>query len=94
MPADHWRGHTILRRGDAWVYADTEARVDACPHRDCGHCGGAVTGAGHDFCLGTLPGVVNACCGHGHVDDTYVVLATGTRLSGHEAFSWVVAALD
>lgn len=30
--------------------------------------------AGPDLCLGWLPGVANACCGHGTVDKAYVVI--------------------
>lgn len=31
----------------------------------CNRCGRKRTKEGHDPCLGTLPGVANACCGHG-----------------------------
>ncbi len=31
----------------------------------CSHCHLLPTPEGHDACLGTLPGVWNACCGHG-----------------------------
>lgn len=30
-----------------------------------------------DPCLGVIPGVVQACCGHGDPDDAYVVIAPG-----------------
>ena len=33
--------------------------------RACGHCGREYGESLHDPCLGTLPGVVDACCGHG-----------------------------
>lgn len=29
---------------------------------------------GPDICLGLLPGVAQACCGHGRVEDAYVLL--------------------
>jgi hypothetical protein len=38
----------------------------------CYACGERQTPEGHDPCLGTLPGVKFACCGHG-VRDGYIV---------------------
>ena len=50
-----------------WIYDDgiqTDLEVDkALP---CGRCGKPPTKEGHDTCLGTLPEIWNACCGHGH----------------------------
>jgi hypothetical protein len=68
----HYRGHEIQLINGTWVYADTGRPVADEPQRPCGHCGRAVTPDGHDGCLGTLPGVMNACCGHGRPQDAYV----------------------
>lgn len=38
----------------------------------CGHCNLPNRVDGHDACLGTIPGVMNACCGHGDVRCAYV----------------------
>lgn len=38
----------------------------------CGHCGLKRTPEGYDGCLGTIPGVMNACCGHGDENIAYV----------------------
>lgn len=38
----------------------------------CGHCGIKRTSDGHDGCIGTLSGVMNACCGHGEDRMAYV----------------------
>lgn len=43
------------------------------PNRDCAACG-VVTPTGPDACLGVLPGVSHACCGHGDRARAYVVL--------------------
>ena len=87
---NNWRGHAIeLGDHGIWYYVDTKRPVFQKPDRDCGHCGKANTCEGHDGCLGTLPGVINACCGHGDVERAYVVLDTGERLSGQEALDWV-----
>lgn len=62
---DRWRGHPIAETDDGWVYTDTGAPVAAEPDRRCGHCGLPNRADGHDACLGEIPGVMNACCGHG-----------------------------
>ena len=38
----------------------------------CGHCNKARTPEGHDGCIGVLPNVMNACCGHGEAKTAYV----------------------
>ena len=82
------RGHE-MRYTDAWRYADTGLPVAENPERLCGECGEETTPEGHDGCLGTLPGVVNACCGHGRVPEAYVMLTDGTRLAGSVAVAWI-----
>jgi hypothetical protein len=53
-----------------WRYCDTHELVD--PHsRPCPQCHELPTPEGHDACLGEIPGVKFACCGHG-VEDGYV----------------------
>lgn len=39
----------------------------------CAHCG-VLMEAGPDACLGLIPGVSHACCGHGDPTQAYVVL--------------------
>lgn len=58
----------------------------------CGHCGKVNTPEGHDGCLGTLPGVMNACCGHGVVAEAYVQFVDGSVVSGDVAEQYLVAA--
>lgn len=45
-----------------------------------------------DPCLGTLPGVTWACCGHGYAEQSYVVTEAGATLHGEAARSLQVAA--
>lgn len=42
------------------------------PGDKCDKCKLTYGKEGHDACLGTLPGVMNACCGHGNVKYAYV----------------------
>jgi len=46
-----------------WFYKDNDNPID--DKRVCKRCGEPPTKEGHDACLGTIPGVVGACCGHG-----------------------------
>ena len=75
--SNYLRGHKIKysTTQDAWIYADTGDKVeDMWKHRPCNYCGLDNTPEGHDGCLGTLPHVKNACCGHGQIEDAYVQL--------------------
>lgn len=81
---DHWRGHPIYWDGRYWRYQDTGDCVRAVD-RPCGVCGQERTLEGHDPCLGTLPGVVNACCGHGKEAEAYIQFDDGSEVRGLDA---------
>ena len=49
--------------------------------RECTKCGKLPTKEGHDACLGTLPGVVDACCGHG-IKEAYIIFENGVTIRG------------
>ena len=85
------RGHEMRYVGDAWRYTETGERVADNPEPACGLCGAETTPEGHDGCLGTLPGVRNACCGHGREPEAYVSLMDGRRIAGPEAMAWMSA---
>lgn len=57
------RGHPTHYDGIAWRFDDTGETADGS--RVCVRCGRQPTLEGHDACLGSLPGVISACCGHG-----------------------------
>ena len=82
-----WRGHAICYNQDQgiWIYVDTGQPVEEWKDRPCGWCGYENTPEGHDGCLGTLPGVRNACCGHGVDEDAYIQFQDGSELRGLEA---------
>ena len=85
---DYLRGHPIFLKHGKWFYADTKTPTADNP-RDCGFCGLANTKEGHDGCLQTLPGVMNACCGHGVDREAYVQFDSGHRVSGAEALEFI-----
>jgi len=95
---DHWRGHaieakrvwadskaSIISIEDEWFFVDTGDPVWASAERSCGKCGKQRTAAGHDDCLGTLSGVMNACCGHGDAALAYVQYREGLTFRGRLA---------
>lgn len=67
--------HAQLYGHDVWWDEDHEVYryVDngdpivagSIPERPCPQCGKPPTPEGYDACLGYLPGVTSACCGHG-----------------------------
>jgi len=84
---EKWRGHPIHfdRQQKEWLFSENRQLVKDDPQRECGYCGISNTPEGHDGCLGTLPGVMNACCGHGSDDEAYVQFDTGKILRGSNA---------
>src|SRR5262249_20350644 len=79
----YYRGHPVVcLEGKACErYADDlSATVDADGtgiERPCVACGLTATPDGPDPCLGMLPGVVSACCGHG-VEEPVVLFRFST----------------
>ena len=84
------RGHPVWYMDTGWVYVDTGSAVSG-DERACGHCGRENTPEGHDPCLGMLPGVANACCGHGEEAEMYVMFESGDTIRGSRATGWVGA---
>jgi len=74
----YYRGHPVVcLEGEACErYANdltpTVGEDGAGVERPCVYCGMMATPDGPDPCLGRLPGVVSACCGHG-VEEPYVL---------------------
>lgn len=64
-----------------WIYEDTGERLPATGGevRPCKKCGKLFPlGEGEiDPCLGVLPGVDNACCGHGVRESSYIRFTNG-----------------
>ena len=68
-------GHSITWNGTTgtWHYDDTGENIKEVPWRKCPRCNLPPTEDGHDACIANLPGVKNACCGHGRKGWGYVV---------------------
>ena len=88
-----WRGHPIVERDGNWVYVDDGSPVATTEGgiRPCGRCGqpGPSGRADLDPCLSVLPGVDNACCGHGNRSESYIQFTNGVIVQG-----FVVSPMD
>ena len=86
MTKSKFRGHDIHSIRGVWFFCDTGRKVaETWKDHPCGHCGEKATSEDHDACLGTLPGVMNACCGHGEEKEAYVQFHNGEILRGADA---------
>ena len=78
-----FRGYKIHKEGEEWLFSDIAEPVSQTwKRRPCGHCKLPNTPEGHDGCIGHLPGVMNACCGHDELKSTYILFAIGLSLRG------------
>ena len=85
-------GYEIQRNteNDEWVFTDTlEPTISTYQKRPCGMCGLFKTEDDHDACIANLPNVINACCGHGNVDEAYIQFENGSELRGSDVENWV-----
>lgn len=85
MKISHLRGHKIESLNNKWFYSDTKIAVFDDQDRPCGHCKLPNLATGHDACLKRLPGLMNACCGHGIIDECYVQFLDGFSVGGKNA---------
>lgn len=81
----HLRGHPIYWDGVQWRYSDTnELTIETWGSRSCGQCGlyGNSNSGNPDPCIGLLPYVTNACCGHGNRGESYICIKDGISVRG------------
>ena len=72
----HIRGHKVYynKEKQEWLYSDDDTSTSV--ERPCKRCGHMPLENGEDWCLGHIPKVKNACCGHG-VEEGYIQLENG-----------------
>lgn len=63
--------------------------LDGYAKEICGYCGIKRTKEGHDGCIGTLPNIMNACCGHGETKAAYVQFWDKSIIQGQEALDYI-----
>jgi len=74
----YWRN--TISQGEGWYYEDY-SKAEGENIKPCVRCGNMPTKDGHDSCIANLPGIKNACCGHG-VRDGYLQFEDGTEIRG------------
>lgn len=89
MSTAKYRGHKIESISDIWIYSDNKQPVSDDKNRPCGHCGKPETKEGHDGCIGTLKGVMNACCGHGTIGEAYIQYSDESIIRGQLALDGI-----
>lgn len=86
MSKVHGNDVYYCEESNKWLYiSDNEPVATQYPERPCGNCGKKYTKEGHDACLGTLIGTMNACCGHGDLDECYIQFLDGECIRGEDA---------
>ena len=84
----YFRGHSTIWKNNKWVYEDNgdDAGFNGIV-RSCKKCGAVFQGSNvgePDPCLGNLPGVDNACCGHGVPEQAYIRFTNGVVIKGFD----------
>lgn len=88
--SDKFRGYKIKNISEVWRFEDTGETVsETWENRPCGHCKLFNTLEGHDGCLGILPDVMNACCGHGDSKQAYIQFSNGECIHGEEGKNYI-----
>lgn len=77
-------GHSIIWKDEQWWYEDNMEPIPANGgvERPCIKCGELFGREEEDICLGMLPGVDNACCGHGDPSMAYIRFTNGIIVRG------------
>ena len=81
-----FRGHPITydKEKGEWVYDDDNSPANI--ERPCKRCGHMPLPDGEDYCLGHIPRVKAACCGHG-AEPGYIMMESGQVFT--EDIGWV-----
>jgi len=86
MTRSYFRGHRTIFVNGEWLYEDTKTKAGFDGEvRSCKKCGAKFEGSNNgdpDPCLGVLPGVDNACCGHGVPEMAYIRFKNGVTITG------------
>lgn len=86
------RGHPVYFDGEDWRYQDDDSIASLGKHvRPCKKCGKLFEGSNvgdPDPCLGNLPGVDNACCGHGDRKASYIRFTSGVVVRGFDVIEY------
>ena len=85
------RGNPVysMSNSDKFYYYEDDTETGPDNIKPCVRCGRMPTTDGHDACLGTIPGIRNACCGHG-LDDPYIQFENGCISTVDGLYTWKI----
>lgn len=85
-------GHEIEYNGTEWIFSDTgEPTIHSHKNRPCGRCNKHPIIDGdesYDGCIGKVSRLINACCGHGDISQSYAQLSRDVTLRGDDAIKY------
>lgn len=85
------RGQKLVLANHTWFIKETgEEYTDGVARQlQCSKCGEKPTELGHDPCIANLEGVRFACCGHGNIEQAYIMFDNedSTIIRGQEAIA-------
>lgn len=84
MITSYDRGHKIIYLNKIWVYDNDHTPIAnyGGKQKPCKKCGALFETNTPDQCLNVLPGVKNACCGHGVKAQAYIQFENGVTVRG------------
>lgn len=87
------RGNPVysMKDSDKFYYYEDDTETGPDNIKPCVRCGHMPTADGHDFCLDTIPGIRNGCCGHG-LNDPYLQFENGCLSEISGIYSWRINA--
>jgi hypothetical protein len=74
-------GHKVYLADDMLVPRNSRGQFIKPDKLKCTKCKKKATKDGHDPCIANLPGVTDACCGHGR-HEGYLIFENGTVIRG------------
>ena len=88
MDMNHILGNEVYIDEDRPIFRNAKGQFISLKSLKCPKCGKKPAKDGCDPCLGKLPGVLAACCGHGgtghNQDGTgYILFENGVEIRGH-----------
>lgn len=86
MITSKFMGQPIYFKNSKWFFTDDNGECIPASEseKECKHCGKKQSHFRADPCIGKLPGVKNACCGHGNRELSYIQFENGTVIRGFE----------
>jgi len=81
MNLNYLMGHGVYMADDMLIARNSRGQFINIDKLKCTKCKKKATKDGQDPCIANLPGVTDACCGHGR-HEGYIVFENGVKITG------------